>query len=200
MNLSLFLSFLLHFLLILLFIQPHFFQKRVESRTIPIFLQARNLFNHSQTQRVSKLPSQKPQANHVYRNKNRSAKESVNQKNSGNGNRNEKDTLDKSPTGASGVNKVASEYATELISALNQLKEYPSSSKERRETGQVQLSFKLRKNGEITEIKILQSSPYQQLNEAALNTVQKLGKFKPVPDEISKGDWNVILPIEFKVG
>lgn len=215
MSQSLFLSFLIHLLLALLFIQPHIFLKREKSRAIEVLLlQGGDFSDHSERTQGSNKPSpQKSKNKDTDLHKRRPPSELLTQKEiaihpenstqkftenkmtSGKGNGSGSESL----SGAPKASHIVSEYATELIAALNQLKEYPPFSKERRETGQVQLSFKLRKNGEITEIKILQPSPYQRLNDAAVNTVQKLKRFKPVPDEVSKGDWNVILPIEFKV-
>jgi protein TonB len=97
------------------------------------------------------------------------------------------------------ANQTAS-YAEELRARIDELKLYPAIAKSRHQTGRVEVGFTLRKgDGAILNAHVVKSSEYDRLNEAALQTVTKLSKFKPVPDELSKTDWDVIVPIDFRL-
>ncbi len=93
----------------------------------------------------------------------------------------------------------ARSFSDELRDALERLKQYPALARARRQTGRVEVGFTLRKDGAIENSHIEKACQFELLNEAALQTVRRLGRFKPIPDEISAGNWNVVVPIEFRL-
>jgi TonB family protein len=91
----------------------------------------------------------------------------------------------------------AGDFRNQLRAALEEQKEYPAIAKSRGQTGTVKVGFTLRKQGVIDSVHLVELCAYERLNLAALETVKRLGRFKPVPDEVSKGDWTVVVPMEF---
>ncbi len=90
-------------------------------------------------------------------------------------------------------------YVSGLRAAIEAEKRYPRVAIARREEGTVEVAFTLKKDGLISDIHIARSSPYPTLDREAVDTLARLGKFKPVPDEITSGDWKVVVPLEFKL-
>jgi TonB family protein len=91
----------------------------------------------------------------------------------------------------------APRFLEELRAAIDREKEYPAAARSRRQTGTVAVAFILKKSGEIEGVRLAKPSGFARLDEAGLATVLKLRKFKPVPDELSLGDWNLTIPINF---
>jgi protein TonB len=92
-----------------------------------------------------------------------------------------------------------SAFLSELRQAIEAGREYPSLAKARHQTGRVEVGFTLTKLGEITNAHVLKKSGFETLNEAALDAVCKVHKFKAVPDNVSKTDFDLIIPIEFRL-
>ena len=101
--------------------------------------------------------------------------------------------------GHGGISSGAEDFRLALRTAIEQKKEYPALARARHQQGQVLVGFTLTKEGHIIDIHLVKPTVYEQLNQAALATIQRVGFFKPVPDEISPGDWNVSVPINFKL-
>jgi protein TonB len=88
-------------------------------------------------------------------------------------------------------------FLSELCAAIDRGKEYPVVSRARHQTGTVDVGFVLKKSGLIEAVHVVRPSGFASLDQAGLNTVLRLGRFKPVPDELSPGDWSLTVPISF---
>jgi protein TonB len=88
-------------------------------------------------------------------------------------------------------------YAAGLRAAIDALKDYPALSRARHETGRVKVAFTVQKDGLITNVRVNEASSFNRLNEAALSSVRSLGKFRPVPDSVSIGKWDAIVPLDY---
>ena len=90
-------------------------------------------------------------------------------------------------------------YTEELRQAIEAGKEYPALARVRGQTGRVDVGFRLLKDGLIAGVRIVHATGFSLLDEAALRSVTRLGRFRPVPNEISGGGLNVVLPVEFRL-
>jgi TonB family protein len=90
-------------------------------------------------------------------------------------------------------------FLTELRAAIQNKMEYPALARARRQTGRVAVGFTLCKDGRIENVHLVESSSQERLDTAALESVEDLGRFRPIPDSISKKDWNIIIPLDFKM-
>lgn len=98
---------------------------------------------------------------------------------------------------AAGVDNLKAKFLHELRHQLDELKEYPSLSRELGETGVVEVAFTISKNGDITEIHIHKSSGKFRLDQAGLKTLGKLKKFQSLPPELKIENLEIIVPLEF---
>jgi TonB family protein len=101
--------------------------------------------------------------------------------------------------GHGGGGALRADYESELRAALEARKHYPGLSRARMESGRARVSFTIKKDGTIADLRLSESSGYARLDQAALDTVRSLERFKPVPDEIARGDWPVTLPMDFRL-
>ena len=99
----------------------------------------------------------------------------------------------------SGGGNEALSFSEELRQAIEREKDYPVLARSRKETGRVEVGFTLMKSGGIINVRVVKACTFSRLNDAALRTVMKLKQFRAVPDSISKTDWNVVVPILFKL-
>ena len=73
---------------------------------------------------------------------------------------------------------------TEIRKRIERAKEYPPLARRQGVEGVVGLSFQIGPEGRPYDVKILQSSSSELLNDAALATIQKGAPFPPYPDPL----------------
>lgn len=102
---------------------------------------------------------------------------------------------------ANGLEASAKErYLYELRLLLDSRKQYPSLAKTLRQEGLVEVGFLVHPDGQIAEMGIVKASEHSSLNAAALQLVEAVGKFKPLPAELKKAlGWRVSVPIEYRL-
>ncbi|MFZ4713357.1 MAG: energy transducer TonB [Bacteriovoracaceae bacterium] len=90
-------------------------------------------------------------------------------------------------------------YIYELKLVLEQNKQYPNQARMLGQEGKVTVSFTLKKDGSIIDVKISESSTYSKLNEAALKLIESLKQFKPFPSELKREQWTLNVPIQYSL-
>jgi len=113
------------------------------------------------------------------------------------------------PNKTANESEIPSNYLSELTAAIKSQVNYPPIAKARRQSGRVLVGFTLQKSGLIENIHLVQSSFNERLDLAALDSVRNLGRFNsPSGDVGSLGgisenrlrrDWNIVVPIDFKI-
>lgn len=66
-----------------------------------------------------------------------------------------------------------------------------------RDRGQVTVSFTVGKGGHVSGLRVARGSGSPQLDQAALDTVNRAAPFPPIPDAAGRNSWNFNLPIAF---
>ncbi|MGB5833159.1 MAG: energy transducer TonB, partial [Thiohalocapsa sp.] len=90
-----------------------------------------------------------------------------------------------------------SRYLREVQRAIARKRRYPQNARRRGEAGTAVVSFVVERGGTITDIRLAQSSGSTRLDAAALNTLKRLGRFKPIPQAIGRNRWPMRVPIRF---
>lgn len=80
--------------------------------------------------------------------------------------------------------KVLNEYVLELRKHIESKKHYPRKARRLKQHGLVTIAFKIAKDGSFTDIRITTPSRYNTLNSAAFDLINKISKFKPLPNEM----------------
>jgi len=90
------------------------------------------------------------------------------------------------------------DYAQQLKLYIEQNKFYPRSARKLKQTGLVRLQVEIDKDGYFRRIQIIEASHHENLNQAALSLIKKLGHFKPLPKEFSK-ETDFTIPIAYQL-
>lgn len=76
---------------------------------------------------------------------------------------------------------------------------YPTEAKENLMEGKVQLFFSIAKNGELLDVKILNSSGYLLLDQEGLRTIRAAAPFPPFPDQISVSKLHIKANLDYRL-
>ncbi len=90
-------------------------------------------------------------------------------------------------------------YLAALAANINRKKYYPLGSRRRGEEGTVVVSFVVQRNGELTDLAVVESSGSRRLDAAALKTLQRVTPFRPIPDTLQRDRWPITVPIAFRL-
>lgn len=88
-------------------------------------------------------------------------------------------------------------YLYELRVTLETRKTYPTLSRRLREAGEVLVEFKVKKDGTLEAVNVVKESGFARLNDAAVQLVASLGRFRPLPDGTGRAELSVKLPIRY---
>lgn len=100
---------------------------------------------------------------------------------------------------ASTGNSRLSDYRATIRAKLAENKRYPRAAKLRRVEGVVHVGFTLTANGDFTDLRILQSSGSQILDDETLRMVKRSGPFEPFPAEIRDPDMAFAFPVNYTI-
>ena len=78
-------------------------------------------------------------------------------------------------------------------------KVYPKVAKRLNQTGKVIVSFDILKDGKVTNIKIINKSKFEKLDEASIELLTNIGFFEAIPNELNKTVWNIQIPINYQI-
>jgi len=99
----------------------------------------------------------------------------------------------------SGASRAALEqaYLAGLRQAIARKRHYPSSARRAGRTGVATVYFVLDRNGRISGARLAKSSGSGALDRAAVETLRRLARYKPIPDAIGRTRWPLRVPIRF---
>ncbi len=90
-------------------------------------------------------------------------------------------------------------YLAALAARIDRSKFYPRAARRLGEEGMAVVGFVIRRNGELTDIHIVESSGHQRLDEAALKTLRRVTPFRRIPEAIDRERWPITVPIAFSL-
>lgn len=97
------------------------------------------------------------------------------------------------------IKAVENEYLLKLKRLIEKKKKYPNAAKRLNQMGKVYLSFTIDKNGNIMNVKISRNSKYERLDSAAINILNEIKKFEPIPKELKKSSWDITVPVVYQI-
>jgi len=97
------------------------------------------------------------------------------------------------------IKKVMRTYLVALKKQLEKGKSYPSTARRLKQEGTVRVRFTIQADGKVEDIEISESSRYSALDKSALEAVEKMGRFEPIPGILNKKSWRIEIPIQYKL-
>ncbi len=92
-----------------------------------------------------------------------------------------------------------SEYLAGVLRVIERHKRYPRSARMSRQSGQVEVGFLIQENGLFAGVHLVKSSSFEVLDEAALEAVRRANGADPIPSEIGRKSWDVVLPVKYEL-
>jgi protein TonB len=99
----------------------------------------------------------------------------------------------------SGSGSALSGYLREVRRLLEKHKDYPWMARRRNIQGVVTMLFTIGSGGQIEVARISGSSGQDLLDEAAQNTIRRVGKFPPFPPELNRQQLTIEVPLAFRL-
>ncbi len=94
---------------------------------------------------------------------------------------------------------IKNEYLSKLREVIEKNKVYPKRAKRLKQEGKVLISFEILKDGTIKKINLKDPSKFKRLNNAALDLLKKINRFKPIPKELEKNSLTIDIPISYSI-
>ncbi len=86
-----------------------------------------------------------------------------------------------------------------LQQAISRYQFFPEEAARRRQTGTALVAFVLEGDGAITGIHVRRSSGSALLDEAAQETLRRLGRYRPIPLEFGRSRWEMAVPVVYEL-
>lgn len=99
--------------------------------------------------------------------------------------------------GGAGKEALERAYLAGLRQAIARKRHYPASARRASRTGVATVYFVLDRNGRISGARLAKSSGSDTLDRAAVETLRRLARYKPIPDAIGRTRWPLRVPIRF---
>ncbi len=152
---------------------------------------------------IHESKSQKKMATPVLENPVKEEKEKVGQRlhqdTSQQSNESEVTDLESQFAGSRELASPVQKYLRILRRKIELQREYPIASMKLKEQGLVKVVISLNQKGDLLQAQLVQASPHDRLNEAALKAIRKAGPFGEFPKEVNRPKWNIAVPIRFSV-
>jgi periplasmic protein TonB len=102
-----------------------------------------------------------------------------------------------SPT-SQDANGIELDYAQQLKLFIEKNKFYPRNARKLKQTGLVRLRVEIDRNGNFTHVELVEGSHHPSLNQAALELIRGLQRFKPLPQDLQPGA-DFMVPIAYQL-
>ena len=90
-------------------------------------------------------------------------------------------------------------YLRKVRATIEAKKYYPRMAKKLRQTGRVEVQFEIRKDGTVCCVSLLRGCRHRKLNKAALRTIERIGRFDPIPEALKTEKLKVRVPINYSL-
>ena len=97
------------------------------------------------------------------------------------------------------IQNIEDAYLSKVKAKIEKNKVYPKIAKKLNQSGKVLVSFDILKDGKVINIKIIQNSKFEKLDEASVELLTNIGFFEAIPSELNKTVWNIQIPINYQI-
>ncbi|WP_456450312.1 energy transducer TonB [Hydrogenimonas sp.] len=101
------------------------------------------------------------------------------------------------PVDTAAIERAKADYLAKIRAAIEAHKYYPRISRKMRQTGTVEVQFTILPDGTIKSIEVLAPCRHKKLNKAAVRTLEKIGRFPPIPEKLDVSELSICVPIRY---
>ncbi len=95
--------------------------------------------------------------------------------------------------------KILNRYILKIRDRIEKKKKYPRVARINDEEGTTTVSFLIDSSGSVVVMKVVLSSGYQTLDDAALSTILKASPYPPIPAKLNRKKLNLKVPIKYEL-
>ncbi len=95
--------------------------------------------------------------------------------------------------------RLSRDYRSTLLRLIERNKYYPLRARRRGMQGKALVAFTVKQNGEIKNISLSRSSQRPLLDQAAVQTIKRMGKAPPLPKGVNRSRWRFVVPISYSI-
>jgi protein TonB len=95
------------------------------------------------------------------------------------------------------VDGLALDYKRALQEAIARNKRYPRMARRLGQEGTVEVGFVILNDGRLQDVRVVRGSGYAPLDRAAVDSVHRLGRFRPIPPELQRESWALVVPMSY---
>lgn len=103
------------------------------------------------------------------------------------------------PGSGAGSGSALQGYLATVRSLLERHKVYPPHSRSRNEEGTVVVRFTISSDGSFGGVSLSRSSGHASLDQAAQETVSRVGRFPPIPADVQESSLRIEVPLSFRL-
>jgi len=103
------------------------------------------------------------------------------------------------PGAGGGSSSALQGYLRLVRQLLEKQKNYPAAARQRQIQGVVMVKFTILAGGQVGSFQISRSSGQDLLDEAAKNTIRRVGQFPPLPLDLNRQTLTVVVPLAFRL-
>ena len=89
------------------------------------------------------------------------------------------------------------DYLRGLQQAIARNRFYPQGARREDRKGVVTVAFTVQSDGRLSDVRVTKGSGFDVLDQAAVETLRRLGRYKPIPPATGRNRWPVRVPIVF---
>lgn len=94
-------------------------------------------------------------------------------------------------------NAAVSNYPGKVVSRLRRALRYPAEARRQRMRGEAHVQFTISAGGGVGSVRVVKSSGFPVLDQAALETVRRAAPFPAIPSEAGRSTWPFTVPLAF---
>jgi protein TonB len=106
-------------------------------------------------------------------------------------------TIEGQARSALDVDDLALDYKRALQAAIARNKRYPRMARRLGQEGTVEVGFVILNDGRLQDVRVVRGSGHAPLDRAAVDSVHRLGRFRPIPPELQRESWALVVPMSY---
>jgi periplasmic protein TonB len=95
--------------------------------------------------------------------------------------------------------RLSRDYRSTLLRLIERNKYYPLRARRRAMEGKALVRFTVQRNGQIRNVSLSRSSRKPLLDQAAVQTIKRMGKAPPLPKGLKRSSWRFVVPISYNM-
>jgi protein TonB len=97
------------------------------------------------------------------------------------------------------IASLENQYKLRLRALIEDNKRYPRSARKMHYQGKAKVSFIIRRDGHIEQIRLTESTGHDLLDEAAFDAIKSASGQLPFPEDIQRSQWAFTIPIDYRL-